>query len=115
VLNRAVQVRNQLRSYLVRFGLPVKSDVDLDKIRKCVISGLFANAAQLQPDGSYKSIRGGKDLSIHPNSSLFKGTLPEWIVYGELIYTSKPFANQCTPVTVEWLAEIAPTFFEFRK
>ena len=114
-LSRVVQVRNQLRGFLVRFGVPLKSGDSLEAIQKAVISGLFANAAQLQPDGTYRSVRGGQSLAIHPNSGLFRGTLPEWVVYGEMIYTSKAFINQCTPVSSsEWLAEIAPSFYEVK-
>ena len=113
-LSRAKQVRGQLRGYLARFGVPLRSGDTLDAIRKAVIHGLFANAAQLQPDGTYRSVRGGQSLSVHPHSSLFRGTLPEWVVYGELIYTSKAFINQCTPVSSDWLAQIAPSFYEVK-
>ncbi len=116
-LSRAVEVRRQIRGFLVRFGIPMKSSTSptvLDDLRKCVIHGLFANTAQLQPDGTYRSLRGSQALAVHPSSSLFRGTLPQWVVYGEMIYTSKAFINQVTPVEAAWLAKIAPAYFEIK-
>jgi ATP-dependent RNA helicase DDX35 len=58
-LARAVEVRQHLRKYLKRWNVRMVScDNNTDTIRKCIIHGYFANAAQLQPDGSYRTIRG---------------------------------------------------------
>eukprot|EP00012_Vannella_robusta_P014119 CAMPEP_0206211294 /NCGR_PEP_ID=MMETSP0166-20121206/18050_1 /ASSEMBLY_ACC=CAM_ASM_000260 /TAXON_ID=95228 /ORGANISM="Vannella robusta, Strain DIVA3 518/3/11/1/6" /LENGTH=262 /DNA_ID=CAMNT_0053633117 /DNA_START=271 /DNA_END=1059 /DNA_ORIENTATION=- len=58
ILHKAEEVRAQLVKYARRFRVPVKSSTDSVAIRKAIICGLFANAAQIQPDGSYKTIRG---------------------------------------------------------
>lgn len=57
-LYKAEEVRVQLRKYARRFKVPCKSSHDPEAIGKALTSGLFANAAKLQPDGSYKTIRG---------------------------------------------------------
>ena len=59
ILYKAEDVRKQLYKYARRFKVPIKSSSDTVAIRKAIICGLFANGAQMQPDGSYKTIRGG--------------------------------------------------------
>lgn len=61
VMLKAVQVRNQLAKYAKRFKVELKSSGgDIVAIRKCIVSGFFANAAFRQGDGTYMSIRGNK-------------------------------------------------------
>lgn len=110
---RAAEVRAQMRSYMIKFGIPLNQNAPnmIEAIQRSLIYGLFSNVAQLQADASYRSIRGGQSLYVHPNSSLFKGTLPQYVVYGELVFTHKPFMRDVTPVQSEWLVEIAPQFY----
>lgn len=82
-LSRAMSVRNQLRKYLQRFQIPVQSCGDNERaIRRCLVSGYFAHAAKVQPDGSYRSVRENVQLHIHPSSVLYTRT-PKWVIYHE--------------------------------
>jgi len=57
-LLQAVSVRGQLVKYFHRFNLPIKScEGDIDRLRKCIVTGFFSQAAKLQMDGSYKTVR----------------------------------------------------------
>jgi pre-mRNA-splicing factor ATP-dependent RNA helicase DHX16 len=47
---------------------------------------------------------------IHPSSLLFKES-PEWVVYHELVFTSKEYMRTVCEVKQEWLVEIAPHYF----
>lgn len=81
-MTQAVSIRNQLRRYLERFGINVdesltsnKQRVDsthiAEKIRRCLTSGFFAQAARMQPDGSFRTVNGGTTLFAHPTSLMF--------------------------------------------
>jgi len=110
-LSRAVEVRKQLRKYMRRFGLSVvASDGDTEKIRKCIVSGFFANAAQVQANGSYRTVRGGTVLDIHPTSVLFKYP-PEWVVFHEVLQTSKTFMRDVIAIDPAWLYTLAPHYY----
>lgn len=113
-LVRATEVRAQIRGYMQRFGIALCDDAPepVEAIQRAVIHGFFANAAQLQPDSTYRSIRGGASMHVHPTSSLFKGALPEYVVFGELVFTNKAFMRDVTPVKADWLTEVAPQFYE---
>jgi pre-mRNA-splicing factor ATP-dependent RNA helicase DHX16 len=81
-----------------------------DNIRKSIISGFFFNSACLNKDGIYRTIKNPHVVNIHPNSALFKQN-PKYIVYHELIYTSKEYMRYCIEVEPEWLLDIAPFYF----
>lgn len=42
-----------------------------DAIRKCLVSGLFPNAAYLHMSGAYRTVRGDLPLAVHPTSGTF--------------------------------------------
>ena len=57
-LLRAVSIRKQLAKYLERFNIPVEScEGDGKRLRKCLVTGYFKNAARMMPDGTYRSVR----------------------------------------------------------
>ena len=49
-------------------------------------------------------------MSIHPSSALYHRH-PEWVVYHELVATSREYMRQVTAVEPRWLVAAAPTFF----
>ena len=81
-----------------------------DNIRKAIISGFFFNCACLNKDGIYRTVKNPHVVDIHPTSILFKQN-PKYIVYHELIYTTKEYMRYCIEVKPEWLLEIAPFYF----
>ncbi|KAI8923135.1 P-loop containing nucleoside triphosphate hydrolase protein [Entophlyctis helioformis] len=91
-LRRAVSVRAQLVKYLRRFGVSSLSSCGSDTtvLQKCIASGFFSQAAKLQPDGTYCTVRDSKTLLIHPNSVLFRRS-PPWIVFHEVVETTKAY------------------------
>ena len=52
-------------------------------------------------------------VHIHPQSCLFKEeVLPRWLVYHELVFTSKEYMRQVIVIKPEWLLEIAPHYYK---
>jgi len=53
---------------------------------------------------------------LHPTSALYGlGTTPEYVVYHELVYTSKEYMQCVTTVDPVWLAEVGPMFFSIKE
>ena len=90
----------------------ISSGQDWDVIRKCICSGnsfiqffnyeisfhwdcfvflaYFHQAARLKGIGEYVHCRTGMPCHLHPTSALFgMGYMPDYVVYHELIMTSK--------------------------
>jgi len=110
-MNSVQEIRKQLRELCVRFKVSIKSsNRDLTVIRRCIAAGMFENAAEYQPDGSYKVINSGQTVFIHPSSCLFNSK-PAYVVYNELVETSKCYMRNICVVDADWLYESAPEYF----
>eukprot|EP01119_Soliformovum_irregulare_P023400 TRINITY_DN8163_c0_g1_i3.p1 TRINITY_DN8163_c0_g1~~TRINITY_DN8163_c0_g1_i3.p1 ORF type:complete len:939 (-),score=307.67 TRINITY_DN8163_c0_g1_i3:49-2865(-) len=110
-MQRARDVREQLLGLLERVEIEPKSNTDADAIRKCVTSGFFYHTGKLQKGGSYRTIKHNQSVTIHPTSSLFQ-QMPRWVIYHELVYTTKEFMRQIVEIIPEWLVEIAPHYYK---
>lgn len=53
----------------------------------------------------------GTPVYIHLSSTLFNRA-PEWLVYHELILTTREYCQNVTVVEHEWLVKAAPHFFK---
>ncbi|KAG9295943.1 hypothetical protein G9A89_011795 [Geosiphon pyriformis] len=114
-LSRAISIRQQLSKYLKRFEVPIEScGNDTVKIRRCLVSGYFANAAKMMPNGTFRTIRDNVELHVHPSSVLFTRAV-EFVIFHEVVETTKPFMRELTVIDPAWLAELAPHFYEFKK
>lgn len=62
--------------------------------------------------GEYVNARTGMPCHLHPTSALYgMGYSSDYVVYHELIMTSKEFMQCVTSVEAEWLAELGPMFY----
>ncbi|KAJ6221246.1 hypothetical protein RDWZM_007058 [Blomia tropicalis] len=113
-LLRASEIRNRLASLLRKFHVPMKSSDDVDSIRKCLVAGFFTNAARFDMDGIYRTIRGDHELHIHPNSVLYTMKRPpKFVIFTEVIHTTKEYMKDVTAIKSNWLYEIAPHYYEY--
>ncbi len=114
-LTRAVEIRNQLIRLLTRFKVKMVScEGEVDSVRKCLLAGFFANAAKLHYTGVYKTVREEHPLYIHPTSVLHAtDPPPQWLVFNEVVYTSKEFMRDVTTIDPQWLYELAPHYYQY--
>src|SRR5690606_17711332 len=76
-----------------------------------IAGGFFYNCAKLSKDGSYKTVKNAHTVYIHPGSSLFKET-PRWVIYHELVYTTKEYMREVLEINSDWLMEVAPHYYK---
>lgn len=92
-----------------------------DRVVKSFISGMPMNVAKLGSAG-YRTIskqNGGLTVSIHPSSTILKRrnedakAPPRYILYQQLVLTSKEFVRDCLEIRDEsWLEEMVPQVFK---
>lgn len=82
------------------------------RVQKAICSGFFRNAAKKDPQEGYRTLVDNQVVYIHPSSSLFNHQ-PEWVVYHEVVHTTKEYMREVTAVDPKWLVEFAPAFFKF--
>jgi pre-mRNA-splicing factor ATP-dependent RNA helicase DHX16 len=93
-MKRARDIRDQLEGLLERVEIDVSSNAnELDSIRKSIVAGFFPHTAKLQKNGSYRTVKHPQTVHIHPASGLSQ-VLPRWVVYHQLVLTSKEYMRQ---------------------
>ncbi|KAL3636460.1 hypothetical protein CASFOL_021007 [Castilleja foliolosa] len=115
-LRKAREVRSQLLDILKTLKIPLTScGPDSDVVRKALCSAYFHNAARLKGVGEYVNCRNGMPCHLHPSSAIYGlGYTPDYVVYHELILTSKEYMQCATSVEPQWLAEMGPMFFSVK-
>ncbi|XWS27538.1 hypothetical protein CRYUN_Cryun26dG0124400 [Craigia yunnanensis] len=116
-LRKAREVRSQLLDILKTLTIQLTScGYDWDVVRKAVCSAYFHNAARLKGVGEYVNSRNGMPCHLHPSGALYGlGYTPEYVVYRELILTTKESMQCVTAVEPQWLAELGPMFFSVKE
>jgi ATP-dependent RNA helicase DHX8/PRP22 len=111
-LRKAQDIRKQLIAIMDRYKLEVrKSNKDYNSVRKAITSGFFIHVARKDPKEGYKTLVDNQVIYIHPSSALFNKA-PEWVVYHELVLTSKEYMREVCAIDPKWLVEVAGRFFK---
>lgn len=132
-LQRVRNIRNQLSRCCDKLGLTEKNQLSvmnasftenmiISKITKSFISGFPLNIVKLTPSG-YQTMgktKGGLVVNLHPSSVIFQNQrdkgkkLEKYILYQQLMLTSKEFIRDCVPISTEnWLIEMMPQIFDY--
>ena len=111
-LRKAEEVRKQLIAILDRYKLPLLScRYDLASVRKSILAGYFCNVAKKNAKDGYFTMLDNTNVFIHPSSSMFNKS-PEWVLYHELVMTSKEYMREVSVIDPIWLIDVAPNFFK---
>ncbi|XP_059180160.1 ATP-dependent RNA helicase DHX8-like [Centropristis striata] len=110
-LKRAQDIRKQMLSIMDRHKLDVVSCGNATmRVQKAICSGFFRNSARKHPHDGYRTLIDQQVVYLHPSSTLFNRQ-PEWLVYHELVLTTKEYMREVTTIDPRWLIEFAPAFY----
>ncbi|KAJ2519997.1 DEAH-box ATP-dependent RNA helicase prp22, partial [Coemansia sp. RSA 2049] len=95
-LRSASDIRKQMVGIMDRYKQDIVScgERNFDPVRWALCAGFFRHTAKRDP----------QDALFSKN--------PEWVIYHELVMTSKEYMHNSTVVEPWWLVEVAPTFFK---
>ncbi|KAL7291442.1 hypothetical protein TKK_0015026 [Trichogramma kaykai] len=111
-MKRARDVKDQLVGLMQRVEMDIVSGItETVNIRKSITAGYFYHIARLSKGGHYKTAKHNQTVQIHPSSALFE-ELPRWVLYHELVFTTKEFMRQVTEIESKWLLEVAPHYYK---
>lgn len=116
-LRRAQEIRNQIADIMKSSKMPLVScGYDLDIVRECICSGYYHQAAKRRGLGEYVNLRTSVAIQLHPTSALYNsGDPPDYVVYHELILTSKEYMSCVTAVDAHWLADLGGVFYSVKE
>lgn len=92
-MRKAKEVREQLLDIMQSEKVRIASSgSEWDIVRKAICAAYFHNAAALKGIGEYVNCRSGMPAYLHGSSSLYGlGYTPDYVVYHELVFTSKEY------------------------
>jgi ATP-dependent RNA helicase DDX35 len=123
-LRRGLEWRNRLVRLLAKLGkvaaFGLRNGADgvgrSEAIRRCVISGFFANTAKLGADGAYYTMRKRILVTPSPNSLFTTHThiSSEYIVFASILDGARDGIELrfVSAVEAKWLRELAPHYWE---
>ncbi|XP_050308883.1 ATP-dependent RNA helicase DHX33 [Anthonomus grandis grandis] len=106
------EVRNQLQEICKKCDIASSScGSQMDQLRKCLLSGLCMNVAELHRDRQYITLDKRQITQIHP-SSVVHGQQPHYVIFTEVVQTTKCYLRDLTTIEGDWLQEVAPNYFK---
>ncbi|KAL0945671.1 hypothetical protein HGRIS_014822 [Hohenbuehelia grisea] len=117
LLRKAREVRQQLEDIMKFQKMEIISaGTNYDVVRKAITAGYFHQAARVKGIGEFVNIRSGLPTHLHPTSALYGlGYTPTYVIYHELILTSKEYMTQVTAIDAFWLAELGSVFYSVKE
>lgn len=106
-LGRVRDIRDQLAQLCDRVEVVVESlPNEIIPIQKAITAGYFYNTARIDKGGGYRTTKNNHTVYLHPSSGLMgMQPPPRFILYYELVLTSKEYMRQCMPIDGAWLSE----------
>ena len=111
-MKRAQDVRKQLVTIMDRYKLDLLSaGKNYKLICKAITAGFFTHAAKKDPQEGFRTLVDQNPVYIHPSSALFNKN-PEFVIYHELVLTTKEYMRNVMEIDARWLVELAPAFYK---
>ena len=72
-------------------------------VRKALVYGFHMQVARkIRGKNAYVTVKDNLIVQLHPSCGLSRSRLPEWVVFNEFVYTTKPFIRTVTAIDPEW-------------
>ena len=111
-MRRSRDIRDQLEGLCERIELELSScPHDSVPVRKAITAGFFYHTAKFGQSGQYRTTKHHQTVTIHPNSSLLEEQC-RWVLYHELVFTTKEYMRTVIEIECDWLLEVAPHFYQ---
>lgn len=104
-MQEIVHVNEQLGEICTDVGFPLSSGGSVREYLCCIASGLMQYVCIKARGNMYKSLTADQ-VFIHPGSAYFK-SLPQFIIAGEIVQTSRLYARSVSPLDKAWLDDIS--------
>nr|CAH8854162.1 unnamed protein product [Trichobilharzia regenti] len=115
-MRKVREVRQQMKEIMEQHNMNLRSiGSDWDVVRECLCATFFHQAARIKGLGEYVNLRTGMPCHLHPTSALYgMGYTPDYVIYHELIMTTKEYMQCVTSVDGNWLAKVGPMFYSVK-
>lgn len=85
------------------------------QVRKCLMTGLAVNIAELQRENHYVTMASRQRAKVHPSSILAGKPRAKYIVFTELVATQQRYMRTVCTIEQEWIDEVVPNHIQIRR
>jgi pre-mRNA-splicing factor ATP-dependent RNA helicase DHX38/PRP16 len=112
-LTKAFEIRSQLVEIMVKNEVQLVScGYQNDLLRRLICASYFHHAVRMKGIGEYLDLITKMPCFLHPSSAVYGlGHTPDYLIYHELVYTTKEYMQCITVVDPYWLADEGRIFF----
>lgn len=117
-LQQVESIRNQLSRLMERMDFDLVSTqfegnerVYYDNIRKAITAGYFMQVATKRGAGKSAQYRTMDDQIVAPHPSTSLDSMPEFILYHELVLTTRNYMRTCIATNPDWLWRFASAYY----
>ena len=103
-MDEIVHIKEQIELIVSDLGIPISDNCRIPEFFCCLMAGLRQYVCLKVDKFSYRSITTDKIL-IHPGSAWFD-RLPEFLLAGEIVKTSRMYARTVSPVRADWIQQV---------
>ena len=103
-------IKTQLEEIVSEMGIPISDQPKIAEYFCCLTAGLRQYVCMKIDRFSYRSLTADK-IMIHPGSAWFR-VLPDYILAGEIVQTTKMYARTVSPLRKEWISRVDPNLME---
>lgn len=103
-MEEIVHIKYQLEDIVSSMGVPISEGGSVSEYFCCLISGLRQYVCKKIDRFSFRSAFADR-ICIHPGSAWFKN-VPDYILAGEIVQTSKMYARTVSPLKYEWIERV---------
>ena len=110
-------IKTQLEAIVSEMGMPIssakESHTKIAEYFMCLMTGLKQYVCMKIDRFSYRSLT-ADSIMIHPGSAWFS-ELPQYILAGEIVQTTKMYARTVSPIQKSWVEAIVPELIAGRR
>lgn len=85
------------------------------QVRKCLLTGLAVNIAELQRETHYMTLATRKRCKVHPSSILAGKPRAKFVLFTELITTGQRYMRTVSAIEPEWIDEVVPNHIQINR
>ncbi|KAL0241592.1 hypothetical protein GEMRC1_006827 [Eukaryota sp. GEM-RC1] len=111
-MKEAREIVKQLSEIMTNLRLPLTSCNSSSALIQSIGAGHFFKVAKRDGEG-YKTLAEGTSVFIHPSSTLFYKQ-PRFVVYNELVLTTREYMRCVSIIDPRWLVKICPKMFQYK-
>lgn len=116
IQSRSMKMARNIRDQLVSLAdlrlVSTGGEDNRENNCKAITAGFFMNTAKFNGDG-YKRIKSKDSVFMQTNSSFrILEDIPKYVVFNNIVNTSKEFMRTCTEIDPKWLTQVAPHIYQ---